>query len=333
MKCTAIRCLTLALLVMTTAACGQVITRPTPASAPIRVAAAFETAAATDTPTATPVPYTPPPTFTPTMTPTPVFYYIEAGDNLFNIADKFNVPHDLLRDVNGITNERALQVGQQLLIPVGGQETPLEPTATATPTPLPMAVENVYFHPSPLGELTVLGEARNISSSDVERVLVQIILYDQEDNVLSSASNYTELEFIAPGQRSPFAVRFPEAPAQFASYEAQVLSAASAYTGSLHRDIEARDISGEQRPRAPLRLQGRLVNVGSDEAVAVLVVVTAYDPLGRVVGVRSGPPDHNVIARGGETGFDLEIAPAGPVVTYTVQAEGRRLLPTPEGGG
>jgi hypothetical protein len=178
-----------------------------------------------------------------------------------------------------------------------------------------------------------LGEARNISSSDVERVLVQIILYDQEDNVLSSASNYTELEFIAPGQRSPFAVRFPEAPAQFASYEAQVLSAASAYTGSLHRDIEARDISGEQRPRAPLRLQGRLVNVGSDEAVAVLVVVTAYDPLGRVVGVRSGPPDHNVIARGGETGFDLEIAPAGPVVTYTVQAEGRRLLPTPEGGG
>ncbi|MFN2166730.1 MAG: lysM domain receptor-like kinase, partial [Anaerolineae bacterium] len=114
MKCTAIRCLTLALLVMTTAACGQVITRPTPASAPTRVAAALETAAATDTPTATPVPYTPPPTFTPTMTPTPVFYYIEAGDNLFIIADKFNVPHDLLRDVNGITNERALQVGHKI---------------------------------------------------------------------------------------------------------------------------------------------------------------------------------------------------------------------------
>lgn len=333
MNRTVFRCLTLAFLVAITTACGQVITRPTPAPASTQVLASAETAAAPEKPTATPIPYTPPPTFTPTLTPTPVIYTLEAGDNLFIIADKFNVPHDLLRDVNGITNERALQVGQQLLIPVEGQVTPLEPTATATPTPLPMAVDNVYFHPSPLGELTVLGEALNTGSSDVERVQVQITLYDAEDNVLGSASNYTELEFLAPGQRSPFAVRFPEAPAQFASYEAQVLSAAPAYTGSLHRDIEARDVAGEQQPRAPLRLQGRLVNVGSDEAVGVIVVVTAYDPLGRVVGVRSGTPDHNVIARGGETGFAMEIAPAGPVVTYTIQAEGRRLLPTPESGG
>jgi hypothetical protein len=61
------------------------------------------------------------------------------------------------------------------------------------------------------------------------------------------------------------------------------------------------------------------------------VTVTLYDALGRVIGTRRGPPEHNVIPRGGETTFSLQLTPAGgPVASFRVQALGRRqLTPTP----
>jgi LysM repeat protein len=323
-----------ALLTLLLTACGQVITRPTATPLPSPTPTASPTVLAQAQPTATPEPgFTPPPTATPTTTPTPTYYRIQAGENLFIIADKFGVSHDALRDVNEIENERALQVGQLLLIPLSGETAPPEPTATATPTPLPIGVENVYFHPSPLGELTVLGEARNLGAGDVERVLVQVTLFDVADQPMIAGRAYTELEFLSPGQRAPFVIRFPEGPAVFASYQAEVLSAAPAYTGSLHRDLEPIDVISEQPSRGPLRLSGRIMNTGSAEAVQTMIVITAYDPLGRVVAVRRVAPDHSVVARGGEVTFQAEVVAAGPVASYAIQVQGRRLTPTPATGG
>ena len=319
----------LVLAVLLVAACGQVVTRPTATPQPTATPTATPGVPQLVLPTNTPAPYTPPPTDTPTATPEPIIYKIKAGENLNIIAARFGVPHDLLRDVNGIENERALQVGQELIIPLGGQTEPIEASPTPTPTPLPVAVENVYFHPSPLGELAVLGEVHNVSSVDLEEVLVQITLFDDQDRPLASASSYTSLDVVGVDRRAPFALRLTDAPPRFASYQAQVLSAVPAYLGSLYRDLKPRAVTSQQAPRAPLKLDGRIMNVGPEEAVSVIVVATAYDPLGRVVGVRSVVPEHNVVARGGETGFHVEIAPAGPVLTYTIQAQGRRLLPTP----
>jgi len=44
------------------------------------------------------------------------------------------------------------------------------------------------------------------------------------------------------------------------------------------------------------------------------------------VGTRSSATDPATIALGGgEAGFFVEVVPAGPVLTYTVQTQGRRL--------
>lgn len=315
----------LLLTLLLLAACGQVVTRP-----PARTAA-------TRTPTASPAPpvivptatadtYIAPPTATPTATPEPILHSIQAGENLYTIAAKYDVSHDLLRDVNGIENERALQVGQVLLIPVAGWGGPAEPTPTATPTALPAVVENVYFHPSPLGELTVLGEVVNASSTDVERVVVQIALYDAADRLLASQAATAALDVLAPGQRSPFAVLFDPAPDGLASYQATVLAAAPAYVGTLYRSLEPVAVVFEQPAPGLVRLSGRVRNTGDSEAVAVAVFATLYDPLGRVVGARSNATEPATIALGGgEADFHIEIVPAGPVLTYTVQVQGRQL--------
>ncbi|HSN76728.1 MAG TPA: FxLYD domain-containing protein [Anaerolineae bacterium] len=315
--------LLLTMLLLT--ACGQVVTRP--ALKPVATRTSTATLAPpVIVPTPTSDNYIPPPTATPTVTPEPIIHSIQAGENLFIIAAKYNVSRDLLREVNKIENERALQVGQQLLIPVAGWGGPAEPTPTVTPTPLPAVVENVYFHPSPLGELTVLGEVVNASATDLERVVAQIALFDDADRLLASQAATVALDALAPGQRSPFAVLFTQAPERYASYQATVLSAVPAYVGTMQRDLEPVAVALEQRSQGLVTLTGRVRNDGAVEAVEVLVVATLYDPLGRVVGTRSTASDPPSIAvGGGEAGFFIEIVPAGPVLTYTVQVQGRQL--------
>jgi hypothetical protein len=318
----------LALLLATTAllaACGQVVTRPTQPAVPTRTPTAT-LAPPMIQPTPTSDTYIPPPTATPTVTPEPIIHSIEAGENLFTIAALYDVSRDLLREVNGIENERALQVGQKLLIPVAGWGGPAEPTPTVTPTALPASVENVYFHPSPLGELTVLGEVVNTSSVDLERVAVEIALYDQADRVLARQQATAALEVLAPGQRSPFAVLFTQAPEQVAAFQAAVLSAVPAYVGTMQRNLEPVDVTLDQRSAGLAILSGKVRNTGDVEAVDVVVVATLYDPLGRVVGTRSMASDPPAVAfGGGEAEFQIEIVPAGPVLTYTVQVQGRQF--------
>ncbi len=47
---------------------------------------------------------------------------------------------------------------------------------------------------------------------------------------------------------------------------------------------------------ASYTVTGKVFNVGPEEAVEVQVVLTAYDPLDRVVAVRQAAPEHSVIA-------------------------------------
>jgi hypothetical protein len=157
-------------------------------------------------------------------------------------------------------------------------------------------------------------------------VVAQIALFDDADRLLASQAASIALDALAPGQRSPFAVLFSEAPERYASYQATVLSAVPAYVGTMQRDLKPADVALEQRSQGLVALAGRVRNDGSVEAVDVVVVATLYDPLGRVVGTRSIASDPSTIALGGgEADFYIEIVPAGPVLTYTVQAQGRQL--------
>ena len=75
-----------------------------------------------------------------------------------------------LQDINGITDPRALRVGQELLIP-GAEDDPEGAGATPTSeaTPLPFVVENVTFSNSSLGGLWAFGEIHNTTGTDLEQ--------------------------------------------------------------------------------------------------------------------------------------------------------------------
>ncbi|MBN1991964.1 MAG: LysM peptidoglycan-binding domain-containing protein [Anaerolineae bacterium] len=76
-----------------------------------------------------------------------VTYLVAAGDTLSGIAQKFAVSVSDLMLANGLTNQDFIQVGQELIIPVGGLATP---TPTFTPVPLPTDTPLPFDPPTPL---------------------------------------------------------------------------------------------------------------------------------------------------------------------------------------
>ncbi|MBN1218935.1 MAG: LysM peptidoglycan-binding domain-containing protein [Anaerolineae bacterium] len=76
-----------------------------------------------------------------------VVYAVEAGDTLSAVAQKFAVSVSDIMIANGLTNQDFIQVGQELIIPVGGLATP---TATFTPVPSPTDTPLPFDPPTPL---------------------------------------------------------------------------------------------------------------------------------------------------------------------------------------
>lgn len=314
------------LLLLCAGCIGQVITRVTPTAAPTPTARL--TPVATLRPTATPAPYTPAPSATPTITPTPIVYRIKRGDSLLKIAQDFGVTVRDLQDTNGITDPRALQVGQELLIP-SSEDIAGDATPTAEPTPLPFAVQNVTFSNTPLGGLWCFGEIYNDTDTNLEQAGVTVSLLDEDGTVVAQAQDYVQFEMLQPGGRAPFALRFPAAPQSFASYLAVPWKGVQGYLGSYYLDLVARDVQGSGERYAAYTVSGVIANIGPEDAVEVDVTVTIYDALGRVIGTRRAPPEYDVIPRGGQSPFSMELTPAGgPVASFQVQALGRRM-PTP----
>lgn len=84
----------------------------------------------------------------PTETPVePTVYIVQPGDTLGSIARKFEVSLEDLMVANGITNPDYVQVGQELLIPIGGL---LPATPTVTPVPVPTDTPLPFNPPTPL---------------------------------------------------------------------------------------------------------------------------------------------------------------------------------------
>jgi len=96
---------------------------------------------------------------TPTASPEPVLYVVEVGDSLSGISEKFGVPQEDIMKANDFDDPDYLQVGQTLLIPMGGLA---EATPTFTPISIPTDTVIPFDPPVPTGE-GAAGPAPDIS--------------------------------------------------------------------------------------------------------------------------------------------------------------------------
>jgi len=127
-----------------------------------------------------------------TPSPTPVVHVVQAGDTISGLSQKYDVPAEDIIAANQLENPNFLQLGTELLIPVGGlaPATPtLTPVPTATETPIPFdppsaltataGAQAVVSETAPVATATAGGEALieiteilGAGQVDLERVIV-----------------------------------------------------------------------------------------------------------------------------------------------------------------
>ena len=301
--------------------CGQVITVPTPT--PMATTVPVNLPAVTPRPTSTPAPATPAPTSTPAPTPTPVIHKVRAGDTLIDIAKQYGISAEALQEANAILDPRRLQLGQELVIP--REDHSSEGPPTSTPTPLPFEVKGLGFYETPAGSLWCLGEVENTSGRAIERVQVEVSLYDGEDKVLATESAFVALGIVPQGGKVPFAILFANPPTSFAKYQAVTLSGDPVtYLGNRYLDLTITEQQGESEGHY-FTVEGLIQNTGQADAETATVLVMAYDAHGRVTGFRQVDLE-DAPAAGESSPFQVNLLPfGGTVVTYAVQVQGTRL--------
>jgi len=251
-RAAAIGAVTLAL-----AGCGPGAAAPehTPAASP--PAATHGTA--TPFPTWTAEPVTPTATATPTATPTPIIYAIQQGDTLLDVASKFGVSASDIQEVNGITDPRLLQIGQELIIPARASE---NAPGTPTPTPMPVHITAQADVRSSAGEAVILGEVVNDSPQGVEEVTVQVELLDASGSLLSTALTMAMIDVIPAGAKAPFALVVTESP-EYSRAVARVIRALPEVPARLvHHDLYVAETSGRAVYDRTFVVMGKVRNMG-----------------------------------------------------------------------
>ncbi len=143
-------------------------------------------------------------------TPEIVVHTVQAGDTISGLALQYDVPEEEITAANQLENPNFLQVGMQLIIPVGGMPTQapatLTPAPTPTDTPLPVDAPSTNMTataaaaltptdtPLPVsssGELVIeITEVLGVGQVDQERVIITNlgdIIADMQDWTLSGA--------------------------------------------------------------------------------------------------------------------------------------------------
>lgn len=284
-----IRCILLITALVVLTACGEVVTpQPTIVTSPADTATPAPTSTLRPTATAPIVP--PAATATPTITPTPVIHVVQEGETLLSIAFDYGVSLQALQATNGIENPLLLQIGQELIIPIGEEVTETTPgLLLPTPTPLPFDVQGVAFYETPVGSLECLGEVVNTTAFTLTNVLVRVTLYDNAGAALATGDVPAAADLIPSGGRSPFRILFTAPPPAWASPQVTVIRGDAAgalvasYVPIVVTEIEAQP-SGSQ-----FQVSGVVENTSVEQAAgSVSIIVTTYDAQGLVTGFRQG---------------------------------------------
>jgi LysM repeat protein len=305
---------------------GQVVSGSTPTQASL----AIILPSATARPTFSPQMLTPIPTNTPAPTPTPVVHIVQPGDTLLGIALQYGVTLDALQQINGVLRPETLQIGQQIIIPIGE----LSPSDAnnglqfllPTPVPASVVITNTARYLTPVGSLWVLGEVYNPTGEPIENVQVRVGLMDEGGREIANDLSFTVLDFVPADGRSPFGILFTEPPLGVAGFQALIVRAEPSYNNA-NRYAQLQVTAAQiERVGALYRVTGTVTNNGGSNALDARITVTVYNAERRVTGYRHlSLPDEQLTA-GATAQFDITIAPdpSVPEVTdFSVVAQAR----------
>ena len=136
-----------------------------------------------------------------------------------------------------LARQAVTQAGGTVERDAAGREVFVVPVQT--PTPMPLQIVGLAFYRTPVGSLWCMGEVLNERDEFLELVQLRITLYNVDGERVDEAEGFTATDVVPGLGRAPFALLFPNPPADgFASHEVVVVGAEPLlYWGGRHRDL------------------------------------------------------------------------------------------------
>jgi hypothetical protein len=168
-----------------------------------------------------------------------------------------------------------------------------------------------------------MGEVVNISGRPAEEVQVQVSLHDELGRLLASETAFAQLDILAPGGRTPFAILFRAPPNSFAQYQTRVLSGVpSTHLGPRYPGLTVMEDWGGWLDENNYQVRGQVHNTGEADAERVVSIITLYDEEDHVVGARTVSIAAEVFLAGAIAPFEVVLTPLGVVDRYDVKVQG-----------
>ncbi|MEO8357824.1 MAG: LysM domain-containing protein, partial [Chloroflexota bacterium] len=246
---------------------------------------------------------------TPLPSPTPFTYTIKAGDSISSIALQFGVSMDDLQAANPEISPNSMSIGTVIKIP----SNPGNPSGEPTPTPAPFTVEQVQCYPTADKGMWCFVLVHNDFPDFMENLSAQVTLVDGNNTSLASQAALLPLNILPPNTSLPLTVFFPPEVPFNAKPQVQVLTAIrllpdderyvpATITNTLVQ-VNANGHNARVSGMVFSQSQARVAN-------QVWVAATAYDDMGRVVGVRRWEWDDG-LAAGGSIPFEFMVSSIG----------------------
>jgi murein DD-endopeptidase MepM/ murein hydrolase activator NlpD len=274
-------------------------------------------------PSATPLPS---PTFTPNVlviietpvpTSTPFAYVIQSGDTFSELAEKFKVSQDALREANPDIQPNSMGIGQTILIPDPASLLP----SGATSTPAPVPVTQTICHPTADGGAWCFALLQNNTADYLGNVSAQVTLFNVSGETVASQSAFLPLDILPPNTSLPVFAFFPGAPAD-ATMQIQILSAvpsngAGYLSASLNNIVTQIGWNG-----LTAKVSGEIyLPAESKAATQTRIAAVAYDKGGQVTGLKIW--DGGSMQPGEKAVFSFQVASLGAAidrVEYVIQS-------------
>jgi LysM repeat protein len=231
---------------------------------------------------------------------------VQRGDTISSIALKFGVSMDDLQAANPEISPNAMSVGQLLKIP----SNPENPSGEPTPTPAAFTIQQVECYPTIDKGMWCFVLVRNDFSDFLENVSAQVTLFNENNATIATQIALLPLNILPPNTSLPLSVFFPPEIPFDVKPQVQVLTAIRLLPNDeryLPATINNTLVQVNADGRSA-RVSGMVLLPGDAKAAnQVWVAGTAYNEVGRVVGVRRWESSAGLLA-GGTLPFEFMIS-------------------------
>lgn len=206
-----------------------------------------------------------------------------------------------------------------------------EPTAEAAPVQaqVPILSWVVYHETVPTEWIDLFGEVQNNTGQNIKSVQIIGTLYDGDGKVINASSTSAFSTILAPGQRSPFQLRFrryftPGSSSDSLDYVGDPVLVVDYQTTSESPVSGLEIINDRAEMGGNLHILGEVRNNNTRAVRSVEVFATLYNEAGQVINAAKGYVEGRDIEAGATAPFDLTFeSHFTDWHHYEVQAQGR----------